>query len=413
MKIGFYTTLSGVMPFDWTLFLDGKVGISGTDGFVLRIAAKLEDSRNQDFDLSLFTDCNFPRYNGIQINPVESFKDAVEKAITQNFNILIFPHREQEEFEKAARIAEQHDLKLIVWCHNTPNVSYLKLYASLPALRVILCVSQVQADHMRHLVAFKKTQVIHNFINLTQFTASRAKKDKSLTTYIGAITPNKGLQFLLKSWPEVLKKHPKAKLNIIESAKLYSRNQRLGPLGMGSQEFEEQYVIPYYGKSLESLKKANIKLLGILGPSEIKNHLAESIAVVVNPSFSYKQSAETFFVSAVEAQACRAAVVGGNVGGLRETTLNGETSLLANNQNDISRHLNTLLNNPELALKMGEQGLNYAKLFDINTGISQWSDLLKAVFEDNKMKQVCLNVFKCEKKVLIKELMGLIKRGLT
>jgi glycosyltransferase involved in cell wall biosynthesis len=63
-------------------------------------------------------------------------------------------------------------------------------------------------------------------------------------TYVGGLYPAKGVHYLTQAWPEVLSEFPDAKLNIIGSGKLYSRDFNLGTFGIAESSFEKQLLEP-------------------------------------------------------------------------------------------------------------------------------------------------------------------------
>lgn len=408
MEVGFYTSLKNINPFRWDYFLGGKQGLSGTDGSLLRISHKLAE-RSNGLNVTLFTDCDFPETQYLKTCNTLSFLNTIEVAKEKGIDLLIFIHKPYDDLREALQRASESNLRLAVWAQNTPAPDLVSLYENQEALLNIICVSHNQADHQRHRPIFKKVVVIHNAINLNFFANIQSEKDLNQITYLGAVTENKGLQFLLSVWPSILKTHPQAKLKIIGSAKLYSSNQKLGLFGLGSLEFEERYIYPIYGKAENALIASNIEALGVLGPVEMNSVLKQSLIGVVNPSYNYNFSAETFCVSAVEMQACGIAVVGGNVGGLRETVLNNKTGYLINSPDELRRKLIKLLTQPQKALRFGQEGIKYATNFDIDRIILDWEVYIDSIRTERQISQKPLKWRKAEGKVWVKEILRLFR----
>ncbi|MBY0425105.1 MAG: glycosyltransferase, partial [Cytophagales bacterium] len=293
-----------------------------------------------------------------------------------------------------------------------PSILTSKFYASSISVKRFICVSSNQADNMRNHDVFSKCLVISNglekdnFINLQQ-------KEFDTVTFVGAISEDKGLHWLLQIWPEVINAFPNAKLQIIGNAKLYSRNNKMGKFGFGSEEFESKYVVPIYGNNSESLTSFNIFPLGLCSPKQIIYYLSKSLIGVVNPNFSYKMAVETFCVSAIEIQACKTVVLGGNVGGLLDTVLNGKTGYLCNSQFELRDKLIWCLKNTQKSVEMGELGKQFVESkFDFENLFPKWEMAINDVILDRSVKIHPINFSKVEFRVLLKELIRMYKKFL-
>lgn len=106
------------------------------------------------------------------------------------------------------------------------------------------------------------------------------------------------------------------------------------------------------------------KFLGKISQEQAAKEWA-NMDVAVIPSVLY----ESYGVAAVEAQASAIPVVISNVGGLKETTKPGKTSIIVEkkNEREIAEAISELYNNPELRRQMGIEGRkNVQNKYEIN-----------------------------------------------
>lgn len=85
-------------------------------------------------------------------------------------------------------------------------------------------------------------------------------------TYVGGLYPAKGVHYLTQAWPEVLSEFPDAKLNIIGSGKLYSRDFNLGTFGIAESSFEKQLLEPLLDENGDIIP--SVRFWGVLGPEK-------------------------------------------------------------------------------------------------------------------------------------------------
>lgn len=195
-------------------------------------------------------------------------------------------------------------------------------------------INRGKYDPLRHIV-------IHNACDERRFSIDKPRestrrlygfssKDIVIGT-VGRLVPHKGHDYLFKAVKKVRKQYDRVKIIVV---------------GNGPEE--------------ERLKKS-VKALGIdvLFLSERKDvpELMKAMDIFVQPSFW-----EPFGITIAEAMSSGLPVVATNVGGIPEVVLDGETGILVEPKDSdaIVDALLRLIENPDLAQKMGERGRDVA-----------------------------------------------------
>ena len=119
----------------------------------------------------------------------------------------------------------------------------------------------------------------------------------------------------------------------------------------------------------------SVKFLGALGDEKYE-HLTESLVSVPNPT----GQTETCCVSAIEMQACGAAVVSGAYYALLGTVHHNQTGLLGRGDNQLTNNICYLLENPEVAIDFGENGkARVRERYDFEVVSKQWMQLFSSI----------------------------------
>jgi glycosyltransferase involved in cell wall biosynthesis len=243
--------------------------------------------------------------------------------------------------------------------------------------KALVAVGSEQFDYLCDSPVSSKLTYIDNGISFAATQKySKVLKNINLVTYMGAIVPQKGFHVLAKVWPEIIRRHPKAELRVIGSSKIYNENYPVGQLGVADKDYEEKYIIPYlcdkYGKLLPS-----VTFLGGLGVEKY-SHLTESLVSVPNPT----GQTETCCVSAIEMQACGAAVVTGAYYALLGSVDHLKTGLLGRGEKALANNICYLLSNPEIAIELGMKGKKRAQYqYDFEVVVKNWKRLLLSINE--------------------------------
>ena len=403
MRIGFYQNLSHLGKWNWDEFLNGEVGLSGTDSQVLKLIYDLAHNGHEVLCFSTQV-AKTPLHNLKHIQVV-SLETAVEQAKQAELELIIFSNRHNQETVDGVRKCEELEQPCVVWDHNGPWYELANLFSELKFVRRVVCVSIYQTDNVRDHPVFDKVDFVHNGIDCDLLKAYESTNREPFSVcYLGALKPAKGFQHLAKAWPNVRKLLPNAELTVIGSAQLYDRNSQLGPLGVAEPDFEFSNIIPYLGATIEATKRNGVQFLGLASPRTLHSVIASSNIGIINPNCSRSELAECCSISSLEIQALGTAIVGGNIGGNKETIKNGETGILINSEKELANTLIKLLSSPELSRRMGKNGIKWVRdNFSRELTVQRWTALLESVIKDEKKHPLPFSWKRADWKIITRE----------
>jgi glycosyltransferase involved in cell wall biosynthesis len=222
----------------------------------------------------------------------------------------------------------------------------------------LVCTSKVfVSDDLRltyqNEVFHKKLTTIHNGLanerkkSVGSSFDSVFENDLPTIGFIGALYPYKGPDFLLKSFRYV------------------EDNCQLVLLG----PYEKEYF--KYLSNLAQECKNPVHFLGF--QSDVDSFL-NKIDFLVVPSVAF----ESFGMVILEAMRAKKAVICTDFGGMKEIVVDGETGLVAisGDTNSLANAISLLLNNPDLAKKMGQNGYErYIAEFSVSKMASKYLEL--------------------------------------
>ena len=203
----------------------------------------------------------------------------------------------------------------------------------------------------------EKIQVIYNGITATKLEAdtfNRADEDFRIVT-IGTLNHNKGIQYLIKALPKVVKEFPNIKLDIV-----------------GDGPYKKELVAEIKRSKLEKV----VKFDGFV--EDIREHLTK-FDVYIQPSLS-----ESFGLAIVEAMSVGLPVIATNTGGIPEVVVEGKTGLLVEpaNPEALSEAILKILRDPEKSKIMGETGRKLAAdKFDIEKMVKKLERLYEETIQ--------------------------------
>ena len=201
-----------------------------------------------------------------------------------------------------------------------------------------------------HIAGIKDTQVIPMGVDTNLF--SRAEKvditrkkyeiDGDVLLFVGRLIRVKGVYYLIKALPKVLKRYPKTKLLIVgsgpEKRRLIQLCAELTIINsvVFINEVLQEDLIPLYSMA---------DLLVLPSIMDITGE-TEGLGVVL-----------------LEAMACGVPVIGSNVGGIKDIIIDGETGLLSEQKNSdsIAEKIIQLLSDEQLRKKVIENGFKLVK----------------------------------------------------
>ena len=186
--------------------------------------------------------------------------------------------------------------------------------------------------------AEKKTTLIPMGVNIAHFRPRKVAptpefKDKKIILFVGRLSDQKGVQYLIEALPAIQKKHKNSILLIIGD----------GPYKPTLEEVA-------YGNKVSD----TIKFLGALSQEEIAYYY-NLCDVFVLPALSNETGTEALGLALLEAMASGCAVVGTNVGGIPSAVQNGKNGLLVEQKDPeaLSKAIDTLLSHPIKANLLG------------------------------------------------------------
>ncbi len=191
-----------------------------------------------------------------------------------------------------------------------------------------------------------KIKIIPMGIDTKLFKKKELKKPvkyskNKLVLFVGRLSDQKGLQYLIDSMDYILQQEPKTKLLIIgEGAYKKTLNEKI------------------ISKSLQN----NIEFLGALPHKDIAYYY--NIAdIFVMPSISNKTGTEALGLTLLEAMSSGCAVIGTNVGGIPYIIKDGNNGLLVEqkNSNELAKAIITLLKDTKKSEKLAKNAAEFVR----------------------------------------------------
>ncbi|MFN8576582.1 MAG: glycosyltransferase [Candidatus Sericytochromatia bacterium] len=344
--------------------------LGGTHSAMINLAQNL--SNNPKNQVYIFCNCEDEEgiYNNVNYQKLEKIvKFSKENYI--DFYICVASESSLRASLKAK--------KTILWLHNDYSPYWKELSdvaADLSGLMAtksdkVITVSnwhnQVIKDTFK--IPDKHLKVIYNGINQELFSKNKPlNQRKKHLIYFSA--PDRGLDLILDFFPKIKEKVKDIELHIYSSFKTW------GKTDSNFKEIENKI-----------LKKSNQNGVFVHEPLPIKE-LSEKLKnalLFVYPNHCSEETyfnAETFCISAVEAQACGLPVIMSNRGALGEVALNNETGFLIDGEpyslefkDKFISSILDLLNNTELWQKFSNNAFKWSKKFYYNQIVNDWENI--------------------------------------
>jgi glycosyltransferase involved in cell wall biosynthesis len=384
IKVAFYLENRNIKEVDCRYPEKGNPGIGGTQYNFVTLSYYLNKYYSDKIMVALIA-------NDINLLPDELKKlqastiiDAEVLAKKNDIDVFIFRPKFDSEYNNAYSNLDELKLNSITWSHNMLNNNQLNKIENTKCILRHICVSHEQLDRIRDHNIFNKSNFIFNGFSSEMYNILQTHEDKNNeVTYIGSLSPVKGFHVIAKQWKEIVREVPDAKLNVIGSGNLYSRNAKLGKYGLAEESYEKQFI-PYLldsnGEILES-----VKFWGNLGTEKF-DILKRTKVGVVNPT----ANSENCPGVALEFQASGIPVVSLGKYGLLDTVIHNKTGLLAKSEAGISKSIVRLLNNNSLSEEFGINGADFVNTtFNQRIIVDNWyyvfSDIINGV-PNSKLK---------------------------
>ncbi len=200
----------------------------------------------------------------------------------------------------------------------------------------------------------EKIHYIPNGVDIERFDIKpTVSKDEfaagweKMILFVGRLTYQKGLEFLISSMPQILRDHPESKFVIVGRGEVERYRHMAESLGIGEKTYFTGFLPE---ETVISLFK-----------------LADAVAI---PSVY-----EPFGIVALEAAAASSPAVGSYVGGLKETIIHEKTGLhtIPKNNNSIKDQLDRVLSDPGWGKWLGRNGRKNAEKNYKWSKISKWT----------------------------------------
>ena len=165
----------------------------------------------------------------------------------------------------------------------------------------------------------------------------------NLLLSVGRLVERKGHDMVIRALPAVLQRYPKTYYLIIGN----------GPQRQKLQALATKIGIEKYIQFLTAIKYQDLPNF----------YNASDIFLMPSRTIKSKQDVEGFGIVYLEASACGKPIIAGQGGGVGEAVTDQETGLLINSEKpaEISQAIIKLLNDNELALKLGQNGRKRVK----------------------------------------------------
>jgi len=201
-------------------------------------------------------------------------------------------------------------------------------------------------------VSQNKIKIVSDRVDLKLFNPIRKQRKKKVIAFVGRLHPLKGIQYLLKALPTLIKEIPDIKCKII---------------GEGS-----------YKERLEDfVKKLNIsdhvEFTGLLPHNQMPSAY-QDIDLLVNPSLAEGQSR-----AILEAMACGIPVIATNTGGVPSIIKHEVNGILVDPKDSemIAKWVLQILSNDKLAKMLGDNARKVAKQYEMQQQLQKYFELFK------------------------------------
>ncbi len=188
-------------------------------------------------------------------------------------------------------------------------------------------------------ISEEKIELIPNGVDFSKIKDSTVIRQKNKVLAVGRLNSQKGLEYLLQAWPDILKSVPDAQLVIV---------------GEGDMRGELESMI-------DNLKiQDSVVLKGNKSHKEVLLEMQEA-SVFVLPSLAEGQG-----IVFIEAQMCGLPVIGTNVGGIVDIIQNNKNGLLIKPRSAevITKAVISILTDDELANNLRQNALKTVRQYD-------------------------------------------------
>ena len=213
-------------------------------------------------------------------------------------------------------------------------------------------------------------RVIPNGIDFARFNTlyprlEQLADDRPTVLFVGRLEKRKGLRFLLRAWPSVLERHPRARLVVVGKGR---------PLE-GYRRFAAR----------QGWSPTDVVFAGYVATEDLPRYY-QRCDVFCAPNTGQ----ESFGIVLLEAMAAGAPIVASNIPGYRDVVTHGEQGLLVEAQDPeaIAAAIGLLLDNADLRESMRLAGQAKARLYDWPRVAAQVLDYYRDVLERREAEPI-------------------------
>lgn len=275
-----------------------------------------------------------------------------------------------------ARIAKKNKIPFIVGTQGTYAVKPLLYFPDkyfvkwmYGAARYVIVPSTFTEKSIRKYTDLKTpVRLIHNGVNFKRFDIDTSideiqKKygNKKLLLTVGGIKPRKGQDTVLKALAILKKKRDDFHYLIV------------GPRD-GREKYESVLMDIIKENGLDNF----VTLTGAISGSELVRYFHAAYLYVHTPRL-INWNFEGFGIVYLEASACKKPIVACDSGGIRDAVIDGKTGIVVpeDDPESTATAIEKLIDDPQLAKKMGEAGYEYAREHDWQKIGDQYVNLYK------------------------------------
>jgi len=288
---------------------------------------------------------------------------GIDSTVVNNFNNSKFSKRDVLVVLKNPVVAYEQCInfkKTYLWCHdNVDSLVFLPLKNKRFLERFleknikIICVSEFQKNDLIKLTNIPKNKilVIKNGINL-EFYKNNTKKE---TDCIFVSPPYRGLNRLIRIWPEVVKEIPSATLKVFSSISLYG----------GSDSKDDTLLI----NKIKSMK--GVTYSRPVNQKKLIEELEKSRIFIYPASVN-----ETSSITTLQAKAAGCIIITNKMGALPESA---EGNIILENNASIYKYTNQIvkiLKDDKLQKKISNMNICRRDKLSWNNILSKWIEII-------------------------------------
>ncbi|MDZ7736261.1 MAG: glycosyltransferase family 4 protein [Gammaproteobacteria bacterium] len=371
-KIGFYIDSSKIGSRDLRHPERGNPGVGGSQFVSLNIVRYLLAYAGRYVEPIIITQNPeiFPHYMKC-IYVDGGLSEVLETANREQLHYVVCrPSIKKCGIEDFFSRAEKLGVRLVFRAAITPSPRILTAMYESPAAERLVCVGRKQYEDIRdHPIMDKTVQIDDIFDPSPYMPEANISKDGSLVVFVGSLIPAKSFHVLAEAWPEVIRKRPDARLVVVGSGSLYADDSPFGPWGVADEAYERRLRRSLADR--DGQPHSSVTFSGCLGAEKIPL-LQKARVIVANPT----GRTETACAVAKEAAASGTPLIAAKEAAFLDLVQDGKTGILIRGRKQLAKSILTLLNDDELAERMGSNALEYAReRYNPGENAIEWANL--------------------------------------